>query len=50
MSVDIESGGSVAVTEPAGDGTNVHSGSQQAGRDVVPEVVQANTGDAGTLD
>ncbi len=38
------------MAEPSGDGANVHSGSQQAGCDVVPEVVQANTGGAGTLD
>ena len=38
------------MSEPSGDGANVYSGSQQAGCDVVPEVVQPNTGDTGTLD
>lgn len=48
VSVDIKGGRGVAVTKPSGDGTNVYSGSQQAGC-VVSEVVKAYAGGAGAL-
>ena len=50
MGVDIEGSGGVAVAKPAGDGSHVHAGSQQAGGYVMPEVMKAYMGRAGALD
>jgi hypothetical protein len=49
VSVDIKRRGSAAVAESSGDGANVYSRSQQAGSNVVPEVVEAYAGGAGAL-